>query len=72
MMPVRRVFKSNFEKSGCSSSAMNIVGTPWTAVHRSFSMAMSVDMGSKCSAGSTMVAPWVMQARLESTMPKQW
>ncbi len=28
MIPVRSEEKSNFEKSGCSSSAMNIVGTP--------------------------------------------
>jgi hypothetical protein len=28
MIPVRRLESSNFSKSGCSSSAMNIVGTP--------------------------------------------
>jgi hypothetical protein len=28
MMPVRSVLKSNSLKRGCSSSAMNIVGTP--------------------------------------------
>ncbi len=28
MMPVRRVLKSNLANSGCSSTAMNMVGTP--------------------------------------------
>ena len=32
MMPVRIQEKSVFGKSGCSSMAMNMVGTPWNAV----------------------------------------
>ncbi len=28
MMPVRRLLRSNFSKSGCPISAMNMVGTP--------------------------------------------
>ena len=35
MMPVRRVPKSNRGNSGCSSTAMNMVGTPYSAVQRS-------------------------------------
>ncbi len=72
MMPVRRLLKSNLLKSGCSSSAMNIVGTPWTAVHFSFSMVVMTATGSKYSDGSTRAEPCVMQARFDRTMPKQW
>ena len=32
MMPVRMWEKSVFGKSGCSSRAINMVGTPWKAV----------------------------------------
>ena len=35
MMPVRREERSRLENSGWPSWAMNMVGTPWTAVHRS-------------------------------------
>ena len=38
MMPDLSEWKSNFEKSGWSSMAMYIVGTPYVAVQRSFSM----------------------------------
>ena len=72
MMPVRRELKSNLSKSGWPSSAMNMVGTPCTAVQRSCSMARSVCSGSKYSDGITMVAPWVTQARLPMPQPKQW
>ncbi len=52
--------------------AMNIVGTPYTAVHFSSATARSVVSGSKPGAGMTIVAPCVMQPRLPITMPKQW
>ena len=52
--------------------AMNIVGTPYTPVHRSAAIAFSVASGSKPGAGITIVAPWVVQPRLPITMPKQW
>ena len=39
MIPVRKEERSYLLKFGCSSSAMNIVGTPWTAVHFSVSIA---------------------------------
>src|SRR6516162_1337632 len=42
MMPVRRLDRSNLPNSGWSISAMNIVGTPCTAVQRSASSASSV------------------------------
>ena len=35
IMPVRRQDRSNLAKSGWSSSAMNMVGTPCSAVQRS-------------------------------------
>ena len=31
-----------------------------------------LERGSNAASGSTMQAPWVVQARLPSTMPKQW
>ena len=52
--------------------AMNIVGTPYTPVQRSSAIARNVTSGSKPGAGITIVAPWVMQPRLPSTIPKQW
>ena len=36
MMPVRRLDRSNIGNIGWFSSAMNIVGTPYSAVHFSF------------------------------------
>ena len=71
MMPVRSDFRSNFSKSGWSSSAMNMVGTPCSAVQRSSATVSSVTSGSKPSPGNTMQAPWVTAARLPNTMPKQ-
>ena len=50
---------------------MNMVGTPWTAVQRSFSMVCRTLRGSKISTG-TMVEPWVTQAMTARTQPKQW
>ena len=56
MIPVRRVERSNEAKSGSASSAMNIVGTPCSAVQRSACTASSVLRGSNPSAGITIVA----------------
>ena len=72
MIPVRRLLRSNSAKRGCSSSAMNMVGTPCRAVQRSVATVCSTASGSKPSPGYTIAAPWVMAARLPSTMPKQW
>jgi hypothetical protein len=72
MIPVRSEERSNDANSGWPSSAMNIVGTPCSAVQRSSATAASVARGSKTGAGITIVAPWVTQARLPRTMPKQW
>ncbi len=50
---------------------MNIVGTPWKAVICSLLMHASAGLGLKYGSGST-VAPWVIEAVMASTMPKQW
>ena len=47
MMPVRMLEKSVFAKSSFSSSAMNIVGTPWNAVMCSELMQASAGFGVK-------------------------
>ena len=72
MIPVRSDERSKRPNSGWSSSAMNIVGTPYTAVQRSSLIASRVTPGSKPGAGITIVAPWLVQPRLPMTMPKQW
>ena len=72
MMPVRRSVRSKPAKSGWPSCAMNMVGTPWTAVQRSSDMARRVCNGSKCSAGITMVDPCTTQFSVPITQPKQW
>ena len=51
---------------------MNIVGTPYSDVQRSSCTVRSVASGSNAGAGTTIVAPWVVQPRLPITMPKQW
>ena len=51
---------------------MNIVGTPYSDVHCSSSIVSSTARASNASPGTTMHAPWATQARLPSTMPKQW
>jgi len=71
MMPVRTREKSVFSKSGCSSIAMNIVGTPWNAVIGSFRMHSSDTFGEKYGIGLIVVA-CVIAAVIASTMPKQW
>ena len=70
--PVRRLDRSNSSKRSWASSAMNIVGTPYSDVQRSASTASSTASGSNASPGITIVAPWVVQPRLPITMPKQW
>jgi hypothetical protein len=72
MIPVRRLVRSKLAKSGSFSSAMNIVGTPYSEVQRSAATAASTARGSNASLGTTMHAPCVTMARLPSTMPKQW
>ena len=72
MMPVRKVDRSYCLKSGWSRMAMNMVGTPCSPVQRSACTVSSTAFGSKPSPGNTMAAPCVTQARLPSTMPKQW
>jgi hypothetical protein len=51
MMPVRRLLRSNLANSGWSSWAMNMVGTPYSAVQRSSDTACRVANGSNASAG---------------------
>ena len=71
MMPVRRLDRSNSPNREWSSSAMNIVGTPCSAVQRSSATAASVAAGSNDSPGNTIVAPVDTQASTDNTMPKQ-
>lgn len=71
MIPVRSEDRSKALKSGCASSAMNIVGTPWSAVQRSSEIAARTAAGSNISPGNTMVAPVLTQARTARTIPKQ-
>ena len=72
MIPVRSEDRSYEPKSARASSAMNIVGTPYSEVQRSSATAASVAAGSKPGAGMTMQAPCEVAARLPITMPKQW
>ena len=51
MIPVRIYEKSVFGKSGCSSIAMNIVGTPWKQVIFSLLMQASDGFGVKYGIG---------------------
>ena len=50
---------------------MNMVGTPYSDVHRSSATAARVAAGSNSGAGMTMVEPWVVAPRFPMTMPKQ-
>ena len=45
IMPVRRLVRSHCAKRGCSSMAMNMVGTPCSAVQRSASMVLEHGFG---------------------------
>jgi len=71
MIPVRSELRSNSRKRACSSSAINMVGTPWMAAQRSSAMAWSVASASKYSAGITMAAPCATHTMLPRIMPKQ-
>ena len=71
MMPVRMWLKSVFSKFGCSSMAMNMVGTPWKAVICFSLMQCRPLRGEKAVIGY-MEVPCVMAAVMASTMPKQW
>src|SRR5215210_267594 len=71
IMPVRNEVVSYASKSGCSSSAMNMVGTPSTAVHLSSCTACNTFSASKLSTG-TIVPSWVTVLSVPSTQPKQW
>jgi hypothetical protein len=51
---------------------MNIVGTPYSEVQRSAWTVSRTACASNPSPGMTMQLPWVVQARLPRTMPKQW
>jgi len=51
---------------------MNMVGTPWRAVHCSCSTVFNTSSALKVGEGRTMVDPCVMHARFERTIPKQW
>ena len=51
--------------------AMNMVGTPWKQVTRSFEMQASAGFGEKYGSGSS-VPPCVIVAVMASTIPKQW
>lgn len=70
-MPVRSLL---CQPAGRGTSIMDsiIAGTPWSAVQFSVEMACMQAMGSKASAGKTMVEPWVRTARTPRVRPKQW
>lgn len=64
-MPVRRrcsPVEGTLPEDRRSSSAMNIVGTPYKAVQACSWTAWRVALGEKDSAGKTMAAPWVAVA----------
>ncbi|MNN26168.1 hypothetical protein D3C81_1396680 [compost metagenome] len=51
MIPVRRVDRSMSGRCGWSSMAMNMVGTPYSAVAFSSATQLKVKSGSKASLG---------------------
>ena len=51
--------------------AINIVGTPWKAVIFSRLMQSSPFLGENAVMGD-IVVPWVIDAVMARTMPKQW
>jgi len=71
MMPVRKDDRSYAPKEGWFNSAMNMVGTPYSAVHFSLATAANARSGSNCSS-MTSVPPCVSTASTPSTQPKQW
>ena len=68
MIPVRNEDRSNVAVVE-PELAMNIVGTPYRLAPFRGDHQWR---GSKPGAGNTIAAPCVVQARLPSTMPKQW
>lgn len=71
MMPVLSLMllRASFVRLNKES---NIAGTPCRPVHRSISIAFSVEEGSKTSAGYTIFPPCVKIANRPRTSPKQW
>ena len=69
--PVRSDVRSYFLKSGCSSSAMNMVGTPYSAVQRSVCTISSTRFASNAST-TQRHAPCVYAPSTPITQPKQW
>lgn len=64
-IPVRRCWNPSVDTEPfciSSSSALNMVGTPYRAVHRSSWTLLSVASALKASAGNTIVDPWVAVA----------
>src|SRR5659263_114316 len=70
MIPVRSEEKSYDANCSHPSSAMNMVGTPYSDVHRLACTVSNVATGSNEGAGITMQAPCEVAARLPITMPK--
>jgi len=64
MMSGAQTGESVLLKLACSSSAMNMVGTPYSEVQRSFSTVASTALASKPSPGKIIHAPWLVAARL--------
>ena len=71
MMPVRIFLNLSASKSGCSKSAINIVGTPWNAVIFSVYMQCSDFLGENAVIGD-IALPCVTHAVIARTIPKQW
>ena len=72
MTPVRRRRQVEAVELGVGSSAMNIVGTPYSAVQRSASTASSTcGRVERVGAGSPSSRRASTQPRLPITMPKQ-
>ena len=71
MIPVLMWEKSVFGKFSCPSIAMNMVGTPWKQVIFSWFMQFKLFLGENAGIGD-MVTPWVTDAVIASTIPKQW
>lgn len=71
-MPFLREVKSRCCFLLASSSERNIVGTPYSAVQRSVSMASRTRSGSNRAAGKTIELPCVKAPRNPITRPKQW
>jgi hypothetical protein len=74
-MPVRSLSKpwdGTVPLARSSSSATNMVGTPYSAVARSSCTARSEASGLKASLGNRIAEPCVAVAMYPRTSPKQW